>query len=407
MSQSSSPLALIGASQFEEQGGWSEGFLVAKSPEGGVVVGPGTDNPNVFGQMFAPGNWTRFRMVARACSAGAASAKGRFQCNWLDAKGKFITSSISKFDVTDEVRTFEYRVTAPEGAGSGVIYVAPGGADDVVRYLEMGVYPDRDPERPEASLDEPRFPAGAIHLSDAATRAGFESLFRGYDDEAVLKTMIRDVMSQTMVTYDGLCCLLSVVRHCERTGLQGDYVEVGAWRGGCAGLMALGARHYGDGKRRIRVYDSFLGLPQPIAEKDFDGNLEAMFGLDESVAAGRLEPIGALVAHVDDTRQLLFRKIAYPEDRVSIHKGWFQETIPASVGGIDRIAILQLNGTLYDSYKVALEQLFPKVASGGFVIIGDWLLEGCRKAVTEYFESRGMNPFLWPFDATTRCLQRA
>lgn len=36
------------------------------------------------------------------------------------------------------------------------------------------------------------------------------------------------------------------------------------------------------------------------------------------------------------------------------------------------------------STRDAIESLYPRIPSGGFVIIDDWHLEGCRKAIMEY-----------------------
>ena len=406
MPHPTSPAAINSAPKFEAQGSWSDGYRLARGEGPGVTVGPGADNPNVFAQVVPLKAQRHFRLVARARGASPGTGKARIQCNWLDAEGKFLSTSARNFDVGEAEVEAELKVSAPEEAHTAVVYVAPGGKTNVVRYLEMSVYPDFEPAVAAAAARPPRFPTHMIHLSDPETRENFGNLFRGYDDEAIFKDMIARVLPNTMVTYDGLCGLLSIVRYCEQAGIGGDYVEIGSWRGGCSGLMALGARHYGDGTRHIRVYDSFQGLPEPIAGKDFDGYVEKMFDVDESRATGKLEPIDALVAAEDDVRELLFRNIGYPEERVSICKGWFQDTIPASVGGIDSIAVLRLDGDFYDSYKIALEHLFPKVAKGGFVIIDDWVLGGCKKAVTEYFEANGLNPFLWTLDATTRCFQR-
>jgi len=260
---------------------------------------------------------------------------------------------------------------------------------------------DISPPDPNAAL----FPSNLIHLSDPLTRNRYGNLFRGYDDEEVFKKMILTVLDYTMVTYDGLCGLLSMVRHCESVDLVGDYVEVGSWRGGCVGLMAQGAQHFGQALRKIHAFDSFQGLPQPIASKDFDGYCEEVFDVTEETAQGKLEPIDMLVASENDVRELLFGKIKYPEHNVIIHKGWFQDTIPAAQS-IEEIAILRLDVDLYESYKVALEHLYPKVITGGFVIIDDWVFGGCQKAVSEYFEDHGLNPYLWTLDQTTRCFQK-
>jgi len=251
-----------------------------------------------------------------------------------------------------------------------------------------------------------RFPTDLIYLSDPFVRPYFKHLFRGYDDEASLKEMISIVQDHTMVAYDGLIGLLSMIRYCEETRIPGDFVEVGTWRGGCTGLMALGAQRFGTGSRIIQAFDSFQGLPQPVASKDFDGIMETEFRVTEVNAKGKLEPINALVASIDDFRALLFETIGYSEEQVVIHKGWFQETMPIAAPKIGEIAVLRLDGDLYESYKIALEYLYPKVTLGGFVIIDDWILGGCRNAVTEYFQNQGLRPYLWSLDRTTRCFQR-
>lgn len=391
---------------FESQGGWSEGYAKARNNGGGVTVGPGTDNANIFGQMFPVETLRHFRLTTRARVLDKEAGKGEFQVNWMDRDGKFISASQQHFDVTATETRYECRVRAPDAAATGVIYVTPGSEEDVLQYFEMSLYADADETASAIGDPVPRFPTNLLHLSDPENWSQFGNLFRGYDDEATFKEMIRRVVTHTMVTYDGLLGLLSMIRFCETSDIPGEYIEIGCWRGGCAGLMALGAKHYGDGRRLIRVFDSFEGLPQSIAGKDFDGHLETMFELDESNSRGKLESIKQLVAAETDVRELLFDAIGYPQDCVAIHKGWFQDTIPAAAGSIGEIAILRLDGDLYDSYVVALEHLFPKVVKGGFVIIDDWVLGGCRKAVVEYFEGQGLKPFLWTLDATTRCFQR-
>jgi O-methyltransferase len=71
------------------------------------------------------------------------------------------------------------------------------------------------------------------------------------------------------------------------------------------------------------------------------------------------------------------------------HKGWFQNTLPTDAPQLfDRgIALLRLDGDLYESTKVCLRYLHPLVAEGGYVIVDDYALTGCRKAVTEYGDS--------------------
>jgi hypothetical protein len=85
-----------------------------------------------------------------------------------------------------------------------------------------------------------------------------------------------------------------------------------------------------------------------------------------------------------------------PADLFVFHEGWFQDTIPKVVMG--PIALLRLDGDLYESTKVCLEGLYPKVSKGGWVIVDDYALTGCRKAVHEYLDRIGLSPKIIPVE---------
>ncbi|MDB5813313.1 MAG: hypothetical protein JWN23_430 [Rhodocyclales bacterium] len=122
---------------FETSEGWSAGYAKAVGHGLGVVVGPGGGNPNVFAQQFlaTPGEY--FKLVARATSVNKSSATGRFQINWVDSQGQFISASIQTFKVTPEEKKFEHVVSAPSRTATGTLYVVADGSDSMVRYTEM------------------------------------------------------------------------------------------------------------------------------------------------------------------------------------------------------------------------------------------------------------------------------
>jgi hypothetical protein len=43
--------------------------------------------------------------------------------------------------------------------------------------------------------------------------------------------------------------------------------------------------------------------------------------------------------------------------------------------------VLRLDGDLYSSTTDALTHLYPRLSAGGFLIVDDYLLPGCRRAV--------------------------
>ena len=64
-------------------------------------------------------------------------------------------------------------------------------------------------------------------------------------------------------------------------------------------------------------------------------------------------------------------------------KGWFENTVPTNKH--DSISLLRLDADWYDSTKICLEHLFPKVVKDGIIIIDDYYVwDGCTKAVHDY-----------------------
>lgn len=57
----------------------------------------------------------------------------------------------------------------------------------------------------------------------------------------------------------------------------------------------------------------------------------------------------------------------------------------------ENLAILRLDGDMYSSTIEALSNLYPKLSIGGFCIIDDYALPGCRKAVDDYIVQQGIH----------------
>jgi len=72
-----------------------------------------------------------------------------------------------------------------------------------------------------------------------------------------------------------------------------------------------------------------------------------------------------------------------PIDKVHFHEGWFQHTLPKTE--IGPIAMLRLDGDLYESVECCMKYLYPKVVSGGVVLSDDWVLKGEQDAIRDYF----------------------
>jgi hypothetical protein len=153
MSISFSDVAANSSPLFDSPEGWGPGFALASGNGPGVVVGPGTDNPNILAQPFPVQPRQFFRVVARARSVDARTAVACIQINWMDSDGAPLAASLKHFEVTPDEREFQHRFCAPDSVTEGILYVAPGGLGDVVRYTEMSLYPER--EGLDGSIDIP------------------------------------------------------------------------------------------------------------------------------------------------------------------------------------------------------------------------------------------------------------
>jgi O-methyltransferase len=156
--------------------------------------------------------------------------------------------------------------------------------------------------------------------------------------------------------------------------VPGDLIETGAWRGGACILMRaiLASRSVSD--RTVWVADSFQGLPAASCEPDRQlAREKPNFDL-----AGR----PYLAASLPEV-QKNFRRFGMLDGQVRFLEGWFKDTLPTAP--IDQIAVLRLDGDLYESTMDALTSLYRKVSSGGFVIVDDYhAWPTCRRAVEEF-----------------------
>jgi hypothetical protein len=151
--------------------------------------------------------------------------------------------------------------------------------------------------------------------------------------------------------------------------VEGDLIETGVWRGGACILMRAVLAAYGIEDRRVFVADSFEGLPEPDSEK-WPADRDSMFHINPYLAVSQAE--------VESN----FRKYGLLDDKVMFLVGWFEDTLPSAP--IDKLAVLRLDGDMYGSTMDALSSLYPKLSQGGFCIIDDYALSGCRRAVDDY-----------------------
>jgi hypothetical protein len=107
-------------------------------------------------------------------------------------------------------------------------------------------------------------------------------------------------------------------------------------------------------------------------------------------------------AGLDDVQANLW-STGYPRDKLHFIQGKVEDTIPARIPGA--IALLRLDTDWYESTRHELLHLYPRLVSGGVMVIDDYgHWQGARQAVDEYFAAGEVPHFLHRVDYTARLL---
>ncbi|HEY6213192.1 MAG TPA: TylF/MycF/NovP-related O-methyltransferase, partial [Vicinamibacterales bacterium] len=206
------------------------------------------------------------------------------------------------------------------------------------------------------------------------------SMWRVTDRERYdMACAIADVLPFTLVGIGGLEATYEAARRMNRESRRGAFVELGVARGGCAAMLGKLAFEDAGLQRTLWLFDSFEGLPDPTVD-DFDAARGQGTG-------GHVTPLGrgSCLGMLEDVEWLLFERCRLKRDRVTLVKGWFQDTLPEHARRIGPIALLRIDGDWYESTKVCLEHLYDHVVAGGVIIVDDYeSCFGCTKAVDEF-----------------------
>ena len=200
-----------------------------------------------------------------------------------------------------------------------------------------------------------------------ALRLGRMQAYRLVDADARKEGRYWPRYADTMIGMKRLDNLQSCVETVLADKVEGDLIETGVWRGGATILMKACLHARGDTRRRVFVADSFQGLPPPDLEKYPEDAGDRHFKLEH-------------LAVSEEQVRANFERYGLLDERVVFLKGWFKDTLASAP--IDKLAVMRLDGDMYESTMDALGPLYPKLSEGGFCIIDDYALPGCRKAAS-------------------------
>jgi O-methyltransferase len=182
--------------------------------------------------------------------------------------------------------------------------------------------------------------------------------------------------AHTMIGIKRLNNLHDSLDYVRKNKINGDFIETGVWRGGASIFM----KYYNDiyqMDRKVFVADSFDGLPVPDTKK---------YPHD---AGDTHHTINFLKVSLDEVKGN-FKMYNVLDDNFIFLKGWFSETLKNN-DKIKDLSILRFDGDMYGSTIDVLSNLYDKLTKNGVIIIDDYCLQNCVKAVTDFRSDNNIN----------------
>lgn len=179
------------------------------------------------------------------------------------------------------------------------------------------------------------------------------------------KSALKNLNIDNQSSVIGSWIMMSILK--ETKDIQGDIIELGAYKCGLSYLLTLYKTLFND-FRKYYIVDSFEGF------KDYVSKFDPMF-LKDMFKDASFEKTVDMFKDFDD---------------VIIEKGFIPEVLTKFES--KQFSLVYYDCDTYQSCKESLEYFFPKLSSGGYFIIHDYFAKeegavGVKKAVDEFLDN--------------------
>jgi hypothetical protein len=218
------------------------------------------------------------------------------------------------------------------------------------------------------------------------------------EDKSILDYIFENKLSMTSEL--NLITTFLCLEYLMRNDIPGDFIECGTWRGG-HGIIASHVLKKHKSDRRIVLIDTFSGMTDSSKQDFFWDGQDAKSKLNEIDQDVVISDY--LVASSDELKNnLTFLNL---NQNVEIIQGDVREVLLDN--DFNKISFLRLDTDFYDSTRIELELLFPKVSKRGFILIDDYdAWSGSKKATDEYLQKNNLNLMLTKIDYGARLIQK-
>ena len=224
-----------------------------------------------------------------------------------------------------------------------------------------------------------------------------------YDIDNEHIKLFEEIEYATATSIERVDALLSAINYLERNNIEGDFVECGVWKGGSCMAMAKKLLKNNSKSRKIWLFDTFEGMTEPDEnDVEVETGLKGKELLENTTRNSQKYNMWAY-ASLDEVRSNMI-KTGYPVENIKYIIGKVEDTL--KLNDIpEKISLARLDTDWYESTKIELEILFPRLVQGGVLIIDDYgHFKGARKAVDEYFSQLSDNYFMHRIDYSARII---
>ncbi|MDB9738830.1 TylF/MycF family methyltransferase [Candidatus Pelagibacter sp.] len=178
--------------------------------------------------------------------------------------------------------------------------------------------------------------------------------------------------------------LLQSLKYIHHNKVEGDIVETGVYKG--ANLIIINNfinEHYLN--KKIFAYDTYEGQSSPTAiDEDITG--KSMIKKFSEYKKNDQVPV---YCSIDKVKENILKLNKFDLSKIFFIKGKVEETLKIQNNLPSKISLLRLDTDFHDSIHVSLEILYPKLVSGGVLIIDDYgHFKGAKVAVDNYFKNK-------------------
>lgn len=217
------------------------------------------------------------------------------------------------------------------------------------------------------------------------------------DFDSVIVETIKKVSPATMTSKERIFALCKAVEYIVRNNIPGDIAECGVWKGGSMMAVAYTLLRLQDQSRVLHLFDTFDGMPPPVA---VDRSLDGVLASEQLASQNRATSLVWAYSPLEEVRENL-HSTGYNTNRMRFIKGKVEDTLPEQAP--EQIALLRLDTDWYESTRHEMEVLYPRLQTGGVLIIDDYgHWDGARRAVDEYIGSKRVTILLNRIDYTGR-----